>query len=929
MKYFILIGFACFFSIFFVPQLNGQNISVDSLLIDSLVNVLNNTESDQEKLSTYIEITEKYDIRGYNYKNGGIALEYSKKAIELARQINDQEAICQLLIIQCSIYQRRGKHDLSYQKNIEALELAIEIKNTYYQHRAYNYLGILHGTLGEMPKALENFEKALEIARVDNIQNNIANYLSNISMVYTRTNQPDKALTFQLEAAEILKTQPYRDDEAHNLINIGENYQQQNKHQKAIEYYLKSLALENYVIDLQNEVRVYSGLNECYQALKQYNQAIRYGKKSIEIGKELNDPKWLSESYKALSLAYEKANNYPEALKNHQKYKVISDQVFNEKQTNKFKELDAKYQTAQKEEQLVIQKLELSQKTNQRNIFILAAIIALGLGWYFWRQAQLLQMNKRTIEQQADELQQLYDSKNRFFANIAHELRTPLTLIAGPVEAISKREDIPVVAQKSLNIVNRNVTYLKQLVNQILDLSKKEVNGLSLQVSVFNFSDLLKALIDDFQSFADFQKIVFQTPNNIEKAIELTTDGEKLFIILKNLLSNAFKYTHSGGAVMLNYVELEDALQISIQDTGKGIIEKDLVHIFKPYFQTSNENAAIEGGTGIGLAICKEYIEQLNGSIQVNSEVGKGSIFMIQFPKQLTHLEPSNVIELSFSQKNSVQETINPPLKAVDNAPSLLVVEDNLDICQHLEILLQEDYQITFANNGAEGLIELEKNTPDLILTDLMMPVMNGFELVEKVKAQDKWRQIPIITLTARSEMTDKLQALRIGVDDYLIKPFLAEELKLRIEHLLKNSESRQVFQEEIIEKTAATTPIIDNNSTIKKPAPFSMEDEEWLKSLEAIVNKEVSNVNFNVTQLCLEMAVSSSQLYQKLKKFTGLTPKQYIDQIRYAKARKMLEMRVYGSIKRISYEVGFKDEKHFSRNFKKRFGIYPSTYLQ
>lgn len=902
-------------------------MAVDSLQIDSLLTILDQTEIDSNKIQIYITIADKYALRHYNYKNGGIALEYLEKGIKLAREANSQKKLCELIIHQGSIYQRRGEHDIAYQKNIEVLELATAINNIYYQHRAYNYLGILHGTLGEMSKALNNFEKALELARIQGKQNNIANYLSNISMVYTRTNELDKALVFQLEAAEILKNEPYRDDEAHNLINIGENYQKQKDYQKAIKYYLNSLRLNNYVVDFQNEVRVYNGLSQSYDGLGQYNKAIEYSKKSIEIGIELNDPSWLSKSYKALSRIYEKANQHSEALKFYQKYKKASDQVFDQKQTGKLKELETQYKTTQKEEQIAIQKLELSQKTNQRNMFIIAAIIALALGWYFGRQAQLLRRNKRTIESQADELKQLYDSKNRFFANIAHELRTPLMLIAGPVETVRKNPDMPITAQKSLTIVNRNIVYLKQLVNQILDLSKKEVKELPLEVSNFDFSDLLKALIEDFQPFAAYQKIEFQQPNNIEKSIELATDGEKLFIVLKNLLSNAFKYTHSGGQIILNYIEIGNDLQITIQDTGKGIVEKDLEHIFKPYFQTSNMNAAIEGGTGIGLAICQEYIERIGGFIKVNSELKKGSVFMVQFPKKLGNSTISNTKKLSFLSKIRLAETPLLELKASSDAPSLLVVEDNLDICQHLQTILQEDYQITFANNGLEGLTELEKDAPDLILTDLMMPIMDGFEFIKKTKAAEKWRSIPIITLTARSEMTDKLEALRIGVDDYLVKPFLEEELKLRIENLLKNKENRQVFLEEELEKNVGIT-IEASEKAIKQATPIiSVEDAEWLKLLEETVINHISNIN--VAQLCLEMAVSSSQLYQKIKKLTGLTPKKYIDQIRYAKARKLLEMRVYNSIKRVAYEVGFKDEKHFSRNFKKRFGTYPSTYLE
>lgn len=608
------------------------------------------------------------------------------------------------------------------------------------------------------------------------------------------------------------------------------------------------------------------------------------------------------------------------------------------------KALYVEYETKEKEQQLKVQTLELAQKSGQQNQLI-GGILALFLiggvsTLYFSNRNQLLQKDlasKKIIESQAKELQVLYDNKNRFFANIAHELRTPLTLIAGPVETVSKLKNLPIAAQKNLNIVNRNITYLKQLVNQILDLSKKEVKELNLQVNTFNFSDMLNALVADFQSFSDYQNIDFQIPNNINKSIKLTTDAEKLFIVLKNLLSNAFKYTHSEGQVRLNYVDMGQTLQVSVQDTGRGITETDIQYIFNPYFQTSDANAPIEGGTGIGLAISREYIESLGGTIQVNSEFGKGSTFVIQFPKQLEGII-ATPIDLSFLEttKRTAVSLEAPLVSALSKEVlTILVVEDNVDICQHLQTILQENYQVIFANNGIQGLTQLEKYQPDLMITDLMMPVMDGFELIEKVKAQEKWRQIPIITLTARSEMTDKLHALRIGVDDYLIKPFLEEELKIRIENLLTNSKKRQAFLEAELEKTEAlsiatnTTHVLTDNEPQMKATPkISVEDAEWLKSLETIVRNQITNVNFNINQLCLEMAVSSSQLYQKLKKLTGLTPKQYIDQIRYTKARKLLEMQTYNSVKRIAYEVGFKDEKNFSRNFKKRFGKYPSSYL-
>jgi signal transduction histidine kinase/DNA-binding response OmpR family regulator len=884
-------------------------------------------------INRHVDIANAYNLIGYTHdaQNANIeeVIVYFEKAIYHYDQIGDEKRKANILSNIGLAYRRVGNYPKAFSYNLQAVEIGEALGDTSILIYTINNMAIIYRKIDENEKAKQYYLTSLAYAEATDNQRMIKVVCNNLGNIYHSLNESDSALIFFNRTLSISKKRNYDYGITLGLANIGKVYIQQKKYDLANETleeaYKYAIELDNNLY-LQALVTGYLGGAAFHQ--KNYTKAVRYTKKGIEKLGSNGEISTQLGLYKRLAKSYEKLGQLPLALENYKISQSLRDSIYHQERQTQISKLDIKYETAKKEEQLKAQQLELSRKTNQRNIFITVAIIFLALGWYFWQLSHRLKANKKTIESQTKELQRLYDDKNRFFANIAHELRTPLTLIAGPIAHVIKTTQLPTITQKSLNIANRNVTYLKQLVNQILDLSKKEVDELSLQVSVFDFSDMLQTVVEDFQPFAQYQKINFQTPNNIEKTIPLTTDGEKLFIVLKNLLSNAFKYTNSGGQVMLNYVEIGGTLQISIQDTGKGILEKDLEHVFKPYFQTSNINAPIEGGTGIGLAICKEYIEQLQGSIQVNSELGKGSIFMIQFPKQLANLPISETTNLSFLQKNQPQITTSSMVVDLENASSVLIVEDNLDICQYLQIILQEEYQITFANNGEEGLLQLEKNPPDLILTDLMMPVMDGFEFIEKVKSQDKWRPIPIITLTARSEMMDKLHALRIGVDDYLVKPFLEDELKIRIENLLKNSENRQVFLDEIQEKIELTHPKKEpSEAKVTKPT-ITMEDAEWLKSLEEIVNRQINNVNFNVSQLCLEMAVSTSQLYQKLKKLTGLTPKQYIDQIRYAKARKLLETQVYGSIKRVAYEVGFKDEKNFSRNFKKRFGTYPSTYL-
>jgi YesN/AraC family two-component response regulator len=259
---------------------------------------------------------------------------------------------------------------------------------------------------------------------------------------------------------------------------------------------------------------------------------------------------------------------------------------------------------------------------------------------------------------------------------------------------------------------------------------------------------------------------------------------------------------------------------------------------------------------------------------------------------------------------------------------NILVVEDNLDICQYLQTILKEEYNITFAHNGKEALTFLEKYQPNLIITDLMMPIMNGYELLERLKKDKRYRKIPIIALTARAEFSDKLKALKIGIDDYLLKPFEEKELKARIKNLLKNLESRMDFREEIVlsneTKPSPSSPTIN----IFNENNLSKEDLQWLEKLQEETLKGISNFDFNVNYLSEAMFLSPSQLYRRIKAFTGFTPKGYMQQVRFHQARKLLEDKRYSTVKTVSYSVGFKDEKYFARQFKQRFGKNPSEYL-
>lgn len=566
---------------------------------------------------------------------------------------------------------------------------------------------------------------------------------------------------------------------------------------------------------------------------------------------------------------------------------------------------------------------------------------------------KMVQERTATIEQQKEKLQNLDKTKSRFFANVSHELRTPLTLLLGPISS----------AIKSNTLDNRNFTYLKiaqqngqsllRLVNEILDLTKLEFNKMELQEAPTALFPLLQRLCAAFESYAEKEAIIFIQNFQIDPYLQLLLDHNKFEKILNNLLSNAFKFTPSKGTITVNILDLGNRIQLSVQDNGRGIHPNDVAHVFDRYYQTSQPDALTEGGTGIGLALCKEFSKLMNGKIWLESELDKGSVFYYEFPKKQV-LGFSNEA-LNFDLKENQEEgeekvSLNPIRKKqvpLENELTLLVVEDNRSLRDYLQAILSEKYNVIVAENGKVGLDRLKEGItkqtsaksnqqPSLIISDIMMPVMDGFQFLEKVKSSEQFRHLPMIMLTARAELQDKLKALRIGVDDYLIKPFEEEELFARIENLLKNSNERQLavgspsignIQVTVHEVAQPNIPTNADSLTEKRQV-ITSEDLEWLETLEQLVQENLERFNLTIDDLANKMAMSRRKFYYRVKKLTGLTPNEYLLEIRFNKARTMLESGTHQTVKSIIYSVGFKDTAYFSKQFKKRFGKLPSTYF-
>ncbi len=497
---------------------------------------------------------------------------------------------------------------------------------------------------------------------------------------------------------------------------------------------------------------------------------------------------------------------------------------------------------------------------------------------------------EKELKEKKDELERINTFQSQFFINVSHEIRTPLTLMKNQttlLNEVSTAEKSSIIKQMNLQIDT-----ISKIVDDVLDLSKMESDNFSLNAKQISINKLLHRLHLNFEPLFKQKKILFEYHKN---NINYYALGDITYLerALGNIILNALKYTERNGTVKIFLKKSAKSIIIDIKDSGIGIFKKDLDKIFNRFYQADNDiNKA--GGSGVGLAFSKEIIRRHKGTITVKSKVGLGSNFRIVLPFV-------KLMEEVIQNKNSVK----PSLDIVNNVNTkytILLVDDNYEMRQYLKQILHS-YVCWEAENGVEALEILKSNNIDFVLTDYMMPKMNGIDFIKTLKKQNY--QMPVLMLTARGDNESKLNVLRLGIDDYLQKPFEKEELLIRIENTLRNYDARK----EYIEKYEN----IKTNSSTK-----------WLSNIQQYVYKECGNPNLDQTDISLKFGLSKSTLYRKIKGETGLTPNEFITEVKLQKARNLIEKEHNISLKRLALEVGFLHTSYFSNIYKKRFGTKP-----
>lgn len=527
---------------------------------------------------------------------------------------------------------------------------------------------------------------------------------------------------------------------------------------------------------------------------------------------------------------------------------------------------------------------------------------------------ELKRLNEEVIE--------LTNSRLVFFTNISHELRTPLTLIADPVEMLLEDSGIKGKSRELLKTVQRNAIALQQLVSNILDFRKIQNGKMELKLVRFDIVEALKVWIGDFKLTAERKKIKLHfikdkfAGDNI-----IVADKEKIARVVFNLLSNALKYTPAGGDIFVDIASEGDKLRIDVRDTGKGIDKDEANKVFERFFQAKGAAS----GTGIGLALVKSFVELHNGEVKVESELDKGSDFIVVIPRMQANgtvvIDDDAEDNQSFADESALQYIddgdkhkgrVQQVVSENTDKPTVLIIDDNNDIRQYERTLLQDNYFVLEASDGKEGIDVAKKEVPDLVICDVMMPVMDGLEFTEQLKTNTATSHIPVIMLTAKNLEEHRTEGYAHGADSYITKPFHSKVLLARVDNLLKQRNLlKSVYQSSKEAEQEVEASKLDDR------------DKQFVKQLNTIIQQNLSNSEFGVEDIGKEIGLSRVQLYRKVKAMTGSSVVDLLRKARLAKAKRLLESRSM-SISEVAYDVGFSAPSYFTKCFKDEYNMLP-----
>lgn len=897
-------------------------------VIDSVIRVTQGIDSLSMLLDNYTIDGNKYGMMRANKELGkryretakfNEAIIYHRQALELAQQLCDTVEIIQIYNQIGTNFRRMGIMDEASTYHYKALALCEQYndKNSYVALK--NRVVSLNG-IGNVQLSMENYNAAITAFRqalsgeqqLNSELGQAINY-ANIGAIFEKQGMIDSAWIYYRRS--MLHNQAARSNLGISLCHtyFGNLLEKDKQWDNAIREYRSAYDLMEKSQDRWHWIESCIALARVNINKGDMISAQKYLKRAFHTAKEIQSREHLREVYRLNYLYYEKLGDCHKALENYKLSREYADSVSNIENTAHLQNVRVNFEKEKSSRELALIQENYRMEQRTKNIILFASIsillltiIVIGFLLYVVRIKSKTQKIMRHME----------TVRSKFFTNITHEFRTPLTVILGIAKRLSEKTGKDQEYIASLQTIIHQGDHLLNLVNQLLNISKVRS---SIEEPDWRTGDIvafIRMIVENFQIFAQQKHLdLIFVPQQTFLQVDFVPEYFRK--IIHNLLSNALKYTPRGGRIFITTTQEKNNVLIQIADSGGGIDKQDLPHIFETFYQ--GHNSCMDMGTGVGLSLAHQMVETMGGQITVKSAIGKGTVFFVMLPlkhgasqwgKWVPSEPDKNIIPFFTIPNPSLHETESSNQDTI----TILLVEDNQDVAFYIGDLLKDRYRLLYAREGKEGLEKAIEYMPDLILTDLMMPGMNGFDLCREIRNSIVLNHIPIIIITAKSEDMDRVQGIEAGADAYLLKPFNTDELYVRIAKLL---EQRRILREKY-------SHALHNNCT--ETVKLFPADQVFIDRLTDIIYSQISDTSLNSDKIAEKMCMSKSQLNRKVRVITDNNTTVYITHIRMEKAKRMLSSNDM-PIGDIAIQCGFEDVGYFGRVFKQTFRMTPSQY--
>jgi signal transduction histidine kinase/DNA-binding response OmpR family regulator len=859
--------------------LNAQNLNAqNSNYHDSLKQKLNGAE-DSVKLRLLAEAANKFQVI-----NPDTSIILANQLLTLSQSLKDSANELEAISLLGRAYQNRSEFYKSSQYFYKAVAIAEKTKNTKKLASYHNSIGISLYYLKDYDKAIYHIQKAADLKLQ---ANQIADYgttMGNLAGVLHQLGRNKEAINTLKLAESKLKGKENKELLGNLYNTFGSIYQMGYQKLDSAEYfYRKALAMVQDEPDGVFILTAHTNIGMVCSSQNKLEEASFHLNEALKISKKLKRDIATLAIYESLSNLNAKKKNYEKAFQFRTLQLELNDSIFNSEKEKVVANLEAQYQNEKGKQIIQAQKLELEQSRNRNLwiviILILLVFIVLALFVYFKFQSKVLK--------------EVEIAKETFFSNVVHEIRSPISMIQAPIKLLQGKISDPEILNQ-LGFAERNLVRLNELINQMLLISKIEAKQFVINESYGNFNEFIAGVIEPYLAEAK-QKQQHLTVNIQLGSTYFNFDTDAFQKIITNLLSNAIKYTPENGQIGIDITSIRQQLTLVVWDNGIGIENKDKEKVFDRFYRTKETVSSKQKGTGIGLSLVKSIVDALQGTIDLQSAKGEGSVFTLQIPIKL-----------------SKNELVDINLGTI----TVLLVEDDVEISAfNRQLLESNNYSVVTAFNGIEALQILKEQIPDIIVTDLMMPGMDGAMFLKEIRSNINTEHIPTIVLSAKTSVDARMEMLKLGAQAYLAKPFLPEEfLNLIASQLLMVKEKVTQFKVEVTNEIKTVT------NKFKGSDPYT---DKFFK----IIFEQLDNSEFTVELFADMMATNRSHFQRKIKSLTGYSPSELIKMVRLEKSKELL-LDKKGNITEVAYMCGFSSQSYFTKSFTQHFGKSPSQFL-